>query len=237
MFVITYAAINLTNKKFYVGSALDFPSRQKSHLNSKDDYPFQNSLRKNPDNFFWLVSEEDGLDTRNEEQFYLDFYHGTVWCYNLNPSASAPPSALGAGGPGHHLHGTKQTAEHIEKRIAHQIGEGNHAYGKHWWNNGEGDYVLSHECPGDGWTLGGRGPEPGSMSGEKNPMFGASGELSPCFGTHWYNNGVEVVKTHEKPGEEWVEGRGHWFSNGVNETFSLQPPDEDWVRGRLKRAK
>ena len=93
--MITYVAINLTNKKFYVGSTKDFAGRQKRHLLSKEDYPFQNSLRKSPENFYWIVSEDDGLETRDEEQYYLDFYHGTMWCYNISSSASVPPPPRG----------------------------------------------------------------------------------------------------------------------------------------------
>ena len=234
--MITYAAINLTNKKFYVGSTVDFTSRQKGHLNSNKDYPFQNSLRKDPENFYWIVSEDDELDTRDEEQYYLDFYHGTVWCYNLNPEATVPPSALGKGGPGHHLYGKVWDPEVIARRTAHCAGETNPAYGKRWWNNGEGNYVLEEECPGEGWVLGGKGLKT-PMPGDKNPMYGKSGELSPVHGSKWFNNGVELKKTFEKPGEDWVEGRGHWFNNGDEEKFSLTPPDENWVRGRLKRDK
>lgn len=219
-----------------MGSTLEFLSRQKSHLTSKDDYPFQNSLRKNPKNFYWIVSQEDNLCSREEEQYYLDFYHGTVWCYNLNPNASIPPSALGTGGPNHHLYGKQQTPEHIEKRIAHQIGEGNHAYGKHWWNDGNNNFVLTFDCPGENWTLGGRGPREGSLAGENNPMHGMSGELSPVYGSKWFNNGVAIKKALERPGEDWVEGRGHWFNNGNEEKFSLTPPDKNWVRGRIKRT-
>jgi group I intron endonuclease len=93
--VITYLAINLKNKKFQVGSAKDFKRRQKQHLGCKEDYPFYRALSKEPDNFFWLVSEDDGEENRIEEQFYLDFYHGTDWCYNLNPKAECPPSRKG----------------------------------------------------------------------------------------------------------------------------------------------
>jgi len=93
--MITYAAINLTNKKFQVGSTVNFEARQSQHLNGKGDLEFQRSLRKNPDNFFWLVSTDDNLETRDEEQFYLDFYCGSKWCYNHNPSASCPPSPKG----------------------------------------------------------------------------------------------------------------------------------------------
>ena len=151
--MITYLAINLTNHKFYVGSTVDFEARQKGHLKSTEDYPFQNSLRKNPNNFYWFVGEDDGSDVREEEQYYLDFYHGSVWCYNLNPKADVPPSALGTGGPGHHLHGKVWDPEVIARRTAHCAGETNPAYGKRWWNNGKGDYIFSEDCPGEGWVL------------------------------------------------------------------------------------
>ena len=105
--MITYQAINLTNKKFQVGSTTDFPRRCKEHHKGKGDLEFQRSLRKNPENFYWVVSEDDGLEDRSEEQYYLDFYCGSMWCYNHNPSSEAPPSHLGTGGPTHHLYGKK----------------------------------------------------------------------------------------------------------------------------------
>lgn len=88
--MITYFAINLTNKKFQVGSTVNFYRRCKQHHEGKGDLEFQRSLRKNPENFYWVVSEDDGSETREEEQYYLDFYCGTMWCYNHNPNASAP---------------------------------------------------------------------------------------------------------------------------------------------------
>lgn len=204
--MITYVAINLTNKKFYVGSTKDFVGRQKRHLQSKEDYPFQNSLRKSPENFYWIVSEDDGLETRDEEQYYLDFYHGTTGCYNLNPKATVPPSALGKGGPDHHLHGKKQDPELVARRTAHCTGETNPVYGKSWWNDGKENYVLSMECPGEGWTLGGKGLK-NPLSGERNPMYGMSGELSPCYGTKWYNNGTIEKKFKSNPSKDWTPGR------------------------------
>jgi group I intron endonuclease len=88
--MINYVPINLSNRKFYVGSTTDFGRRWKQHLKSNADYPFQNALRKNPDKFFVLISEDDGLETREEEQFYLDFYQGSEWCYNLSDSSYTP---------------------------------------------------------------------------------------------------------------------------------------------------
>jgi hypothetical protein len=235
--VITYAAINSINKKFYVGSTKNFMVRQKGHLTSTEDYPFQNSLRRNPENFYWIVSEDDGLETREEEQYYLDFYHSTEWCYNLNPKAECPPSAKGTGGPGHHLHGKKQDPEYIARRTAHCAGETNPAYGKKWWNDGNGNYVFAFESPGGGWVLGARGHEKGKFAGKNNPMYGRSKDLAPCYGMRWFNDGINLVKAFESPGEGWKEGRGHWYNNGEHQTFSVSSPGEGWVRGRLKRNK
>ncbi len=89
--MITYLGITLNNRKFYVGSAVDFEQRQKEHKRDKrSSSHFHNSLRKNPEGVYWIASEDDGLDTREEEQFYLDFYHGSEWCYNLSSSAYHP---------------------------------------------------------------------------------------------------------------------------------------------------
>ena len=124
--MITYVAINLTNKKFQVGSTTDFERRCQEHRKGKGDLEFQRALRKNPENFYWIVSEDDGLETRDEEQYYLDFYHGTTWCYNHNPSASVPPSPKGRTwkwnpekirrGEHHAYYGKKHTDEWKAKR-------------------------------------------------------------------------------------------------------------------------
>ena len=124
--MITYAAINLTNKRFQVGSTTDFDRRYIEHSRGKGDLEFQRSLRKDPSNFYWIVSEDDGLDDRSEEQYYLDFYCGSMWCYNHNPSASAPPSPKGRTwtqrpekirkGETHPRYGSKHTDEWKERR-------------------------------------------------------------------------------------------------------------------------
>ena len=129
MCVITYLAINLTNKKFQVGSTNNFDRRCKEHHTGKGDLEFQRSLRKNPENFYWVVSEDDGLDNRSEEQYYLDFYCGTAYCYNHNPSAGCPPVNIKRGNE-HHLYGTKATAETRQKQSEANRGENNPFYGK-----------------------------------------------------------------------------------------------------------
>ena len=88
--MITYLGITLNNRKFYVGSAVDFERRQKEHKCDKSNSHFHNTLRKDPDKVYWIASEDDGTDNRDEEQFYLDFYYGSEWCYNLSSSAYHP---------------------------------------------------------------------------------------------------------------------------------------------------
>jgi group I intron endonuclease len=108
--MITYVALNLQKKKFQVGSTVDFKNRQAAHLRSEKNYPFYNDLRNSPSDFFWFVSEDDGLDTREEEQFYLDFYFGSEWCYNLNPSTFLGP------GVKQHKESSKEKISEARKR-------------------------------------------------------------------------------------------------------------------------
>ena len=98
--MFTYRATNTLNGKFYIGSTNNFEKRKKGHLKSKESYPFQNALRKNPGAFEWEVWE----DNSNEpilEQALLDMWYGKECCYNINPSAQHPPrnpEALRRGG-------------------------------------------------------------------------------------------------------------------------------------------
>lgn len=85
----TYKATNTNNGKFYIGSTTDFEKRKRQHLKSKENYPFQNSLRKNPEAFEWEVWS-DNSDEPVLEQALLDMWFGTEQCYNLNPFASRP---------------------------------------------------------------------------------------------------------------------------------------------------
>jgi len=86
----TYKATNTLNGKFYIGSTVNFAERKKSHLASKENYPFQNSLRTNPEIFEWEVWTDDS-ENRELEQALLDMWFGREQCYNLNPIAAAPP--------------------------------------------------------------------------------------------------------------------------------------------------
>ena len=173
--MITYVPINLSNLRFYIGSTNDFPTRWKDHRNNKSNYPFQNALRKNPENFFVLISEDDGLETRDEEQFYLDFYHGSEQCYNISKDASAPMSGRthtpesiekfrrnhteewkkehsermrGEGNPNY---GKDFSPETRQKQREAKLGDRNAHYGKKWWVNKEGETLYQPECPRPEW--------------------------------------------------------------------------------------
>lgn len=86
----TYKATNTLNGKFYIGSTTNFQERKAAHLRSKDNYPFQNALRKNPEAFEWEVYTDDS-ENRELEQALLDMFFGTEMCYNLSPIANQPP--------------------------------------------------------------------------------------------------------------------------------------------------
>ena len=90
----TYKATNTLNGKFYIGSTTNFKKRKKAHLRSKDNYPFQNALRKNPEAFEWEVWSDDS-DEPILEQALLDMWFGCEQCYNLNPIANRPPVLRG----------------------------------------------------------------------------------------------------------------------------------------------
>ncbi len=161
--MLTYAGINLTTKKFQVGSTTDFERRYGQHLKSEDNPEFHNSLRKDPSNFFWLISEDDGLDTREEEQFYLNFYFGTQWCYNLNPSANSPPNRKGAEWSEESKNKLKETQRNLDFvwvndgknafRVPREESEGYEKGRGNTYNNGVCERVsVTH--PGEGWTLG-----------------------------------------------------------------------------------
>ncbi len=90
----TYIATNTKNGRFYVGSTTNFGWRKYCHLQSKQNYPFQNALRENPDCFTWEVWS-DGCEEPVLEQALLDMFYGTKQCYNLNPVAGRPPSQAG----------------------------------------------------------------------------------------------------------------------------------------------
>jgi hypothetical protein len=185
--VITYAGINLTNKKFQVGSTIDFGQRCKQHHNSDMNPEFNRALRKNPENFYWIVGEDDGLETRDEEQYYLDFYYGTVWCYNVNPSATEPPSQKGTSW-------WNNGAEQVKVLECPGEGWAKGRLGK-WWNNGvENRFGVTP--PGLEW-----------LAGRIQVAKTALRQSLSGSGNVWWVNGEYETRAKECPGEGWVRGR------------------------------
>ena len=186
--MITYAAINLTNKKFYVGSTTDFERRCRDHHGTKKENPlFHRALHKNPENFYWIVSEDDGLDDRSEEQFYLNFYHGTMWCVNHSPNAAEPPSQEGT---------TWWNNGEEQVKVFKCPGEGwvRGRLGK-WWNNGA-ENRFGGNCPGSEW-----------VSGRVQIQRTAERQSSSGAGNVWWRNDTSETRSKECPGEGWVRGR------------------------------
>ena len=113
----TYIATNLVNGHFYIGSSTNFERRKQQHLDSRENYPFQNALRKNPNNFEWEVWTDDS-DKRILEQALLDMWCGKEQCYNISNSSKGPGSEGGRKGGKiggkrvHELH-----PEHVQKLI------------------------------------------------------------------------------------------------------------------------
>ena len=176
--MITYVAINLTNKKFYVGSTVDFKERCKKHHRNKGDLAFHRSLRKDPENFYWIVSEDDGLEARGEEQYYLDFYHGTAWCYNLRPSAESGGDTcsdkswwnkIGELRRSHESPGEGWALGKLsQEELFFRLGDGRNKQTAPFWNNGM-EEKRSFESPGEGWI---EGVLPGVRTGPKIPLEG-----------------------------------------------------------------
>jgi hypothetical protein len=196
----TYKATNTTNGKFYIGSTTNFTRRKEEHLSSDANYPFQNALRNDPDVFEWEV----WVDDCNEpvlEQALLDMWYGKECCYNLNPSASRPPTWEGRTGdlwwnngeenkrstvcPGEGwIKGVirEESAKHLD--FVRSLGK------TPWWTNG----VDNKRCwvsPGEGWRMGKTWDVP---------------QVSDQFIALWWTNGKDNKRSDKCPGEGWKRG-------------------------------
>jgi len=92
--MITYIATNTSNGKFYIGSTNNLERRKREHRRTRENYPFNNALRCNPDIFDWQLIEDNSKEPILE-QALLDMWFGTEQCYNLNPSACRPRDPTG----------------------------------------------------------------------------------------------------------------------------------------------
>ena len=164
--------------------------RCEKHHRNRGDLEFHRSLRKDPENFYWIVGEDDGLETRDEEQYYLDFYHGSLRCYNLRPSAESG---------GDTCSNTVWWNNGVENTRSVDCPGENWKPGRLnlpdsftaiWWNNGEKS-VRSVNSPGENWVR-------GHLHGV--PKHGHQA------GWGWWNNGMQQKRSLECPGAGWTQG-------------------------------
>jgi hypothetical protein len=175
--MFTYIALDLETKRFYIGSSTNPTRRIKEHTRNQSNTPFYNALKHH--DFFWFVSTDDGKETRDEEQFYLNFYFGTPWCLNCKPDAhggrstshteetrqkmreshkNRPPISEETR---RRLSVSKQGAVFTETHRANmsraRTGTTHHPWnrGRKWFTNIKtGETALSYSHPGEGWRPG-----------------------------------------------------------------------------------
>lgn len=239
----TYIATNTLNGKFYIGSTTNFKKRKKAHLNSKQNYPFQNALRKNPEAFEWEVWSDDS-DEPVLEQALLDMWFGKECCYNLNPSAQHPPSSrgrswsperkarlrelnLGEKNPNYGKRASPETREKLRERFS---GEGNPFFGRRHTEEAKEKNRQAHK-------------------GENHPMFGRRGELSPQYGKrhsaetkrkmsesrsgekHW-NYGGTLSPEYKLKLRKAKIGRRWWVNQSGETKLVKEAPGPEWKPGR-----
>ena len=208
----TYRATNTTNGKFYIGSTTNFEKRKKAHLRSKDSYPFQNALRKNPDVFEWEVWSDDSSEPILE-QALLDVWFGKECCYNLNPFADRGPDRTGQKqppefGPRHaeKMRGRKRP-EHSEWMRKNSPSRSSEVRAKISQSN---TGKVRTQATRDQIAAKLRGTSWGGHTQEHREHMSElhSGENNPAYGKkHWINREGERKFQTESPGPEWQNGR------------------------------
>jgi hypothetical protein len=171
-----------------------FDYRLKQHLGDTATDFFHNDLRREPETFYWFVSEDDALDTRDEEQYYLDFYHGSLWCYNHSENASAPPSHKG----------TRWFTNHVEEKRVYPFEEPPSG----WIEGRKDDTLLAQSVAkaGKPWSEERRNATETYTKTEEYKKSSARGG-SQSRGKFRWTNGIKETLAFECPGEGWIKGR------------------------------
>lgn len=123
-----YKIINITNNKFYVGSAVDLKRRKSRHFselrnNKHNNAKLQNAWNKyGESSFIFVVVEEleQNADLLAAENVWLKEHVGKEYCYNLGIDATAP--MLGVSGELSPTWGYKHTPENILRIAASSRG-------------------------------------------------------------------------------------------------------------------
>ena len=199
--MITYSVMDLGRKKQYYGSTKGDPSgRPYSHLERSNNLNLRRAVAKRPQDFFVVVGENDGLESREEEQYYLDFYCGSVWCYNTSPNATGNPSALqeyndqvSAGLRSHSKSGTSGTwQKEINER---RVSSGTHNFLK----KNKDPEVESRRIASVKKSLRDNNPMKSESAREKV-------SLAQTGMKYWVNQKGEIKRQRESPGAEWMRG-------------------------------
>jgi group I intron endonuclease len=114
-----YKIINITNNKFYVGSAVDLKRRKSRHFselrnNKHNNAKLQNAWNKyGESSFIFVVVEEleKTADLLTVENVWLKEHVGKEYCYNLGVDVTAP--SLGMCGELSPTFGRKRTPEEL----------------------------------------------------------------------------------------------------------------------------
>ena len=199
--MFTYKATNTLNGKFYIGSSMNFEHRKKAHLNSKEKYPFQSALRKNPEAFEWEVWKDDS-ENRELEQALLDMWFGKEQCYNLCPIAN------------HVMTGRKHTEETKQKIRKKKVGSRHNEESKKKMSAA----ALIHRV-GAIITEATKQKLRELNTGERHPRYGmpvsletrerlSKSNTGKNAGKKWWiNKEGETKFQKEQPGEGWRRGR------------------------------
>jgi hypothetical protein len=199
--MITYCVMDLGRKKQYYGSTDGSPTdRPYSHLKRSNNKNLRRAVKKRFQDFFVVVGENDGLSSREEEQFYLDFYHGTMWCYNTSPTASGNPKAIrdyndkvSAGLFPHSRPGTNGSWQKEVNQL--RVSSGTHNF-------------LSENVDPDVEVR--RLESVRKVMTENNPMKSEKVRdkisLAQTGMKYWVNESGELKRQREQPGPEWQRG-------------------------------
>ncbi len=212
----TYKATNTTNGKFYIGSTTNFEKRKKAHLRSKENYPFQRALRKNPDAFEWEVWS-DNSNKPILEQALLDMWFGKECCYNLNQFADRGPDRTGQKQP------PDFGPRHAEKMRGRK--------------NPEHSEWMRKNAPS-------RRPEVRekirqSRKGMAVPQVVKDKISATLTGTSWGNH-TEEYKAHMSEKHSGCNnpayGKKHWINEQGERRFQSESPGPEWQNGRKWRT-
>lgn len=225
--MITYLVCDLTERKHYVGSTTT-STRPFEHLKGPSHENWQiHRAKKRAHKFFVFVSEDDNLDDRSEEQFYLDFYHGTDWSLNVNPNATGNPQAI------------RDYNEKVKLGLLPPSGlDGG-------WQNPTTN--LARLANGTHNLLAANRDKEvekrrieivkKALTGENNPAKRPEVRAvlkEVCKGKGFWKNKLtgEVRRFVEAPSEEWEVADRSWWVNKNGKKHCGTPPDvENWQRG------